>query len=102
MTMTLNPCPLSARLLGGDTCCRAGQMTREKGKDLFPAIERLFGPVGVAPGIEEGVPGAIVAIEFVVLAEAFEHGLGSVHLIGRWVGVVIAENAQQRAIQLLG
>ena len=77
-------------------------MAREKGKHLFPAIQRLFGPVGVAPSIEEGVTGAIVAIEFVVLAKAFEHGLGPVHLIGGRVAVVIAENAQQRAIQFPG
>ena len=28
-------------------------MACEKSKDLFPAIQRLFGPVGVAPRIEE-------------------------------------------------
>ena len=77
-------------------------MAREKCKDLFPAIQRLFGPVGVAPGIKEGVPGAIIAIKFVVFAKTLKHGLGPVHLIGGWIGVVIAENAQQRATQLLG
>src|SRR5262252_3222380 len=76
-------------------------MALEKGKDIFPAIQRLFRPVSVAPGIEEGVPSAIVAMEFIVFAKTFEHRLGPVHLIGGRIGVVIAENAQQRTIQLL-
>ena len=77
-------------------------MAREKRKDFLPAIQCLFGPVGVAPRVEEGMPGAMVAIEFVVFAKTFEHGLGSIHLIRGRVGVVVAENAEQRAVQLLG
>src|ERR1700746_872347 len=100
--MTLNPRLLYARLLGGDTGCRARQIAREKRKDLFPAIQRLFGPGGVARRVKEGVPGAIVAVEFIVFAKAFKYGLGPVHLVRGRIGVVISENTQQRAIQLLG
>src|SRR5262249_30740726 len=89
-------------LIGGNTCRRTSQVAREKRKDLLPAIQRLFGPVGVAPRVKEGVPGAIVAIELVIFAKAFEHSLGPVHLIGGRIGVVVAENAQQRTIQVLG
>src|SRR5690349_10896840 len=75
-----NPRLLSARLLGGDARRRAGQIAREKSKNLFPPIQRLFRTIGAAPGVKEGVPGAIVAMEFVILAKTFEHGLGPVHL----------------------
>src|SRR5262249_41724857 len=67
-----DPNSLSNRLLGGDACCRSRQMARQKRKDLFPAIERLFGPVGVAERVEEGVSGAIIAMEFVVFAKPLE------------------------------
>jgi hypothetical protein len=74
----------------------------QEGKNLLPAIQRLFGPVRVTAGVEERMPGAVVAMEFVILAEALEHRLGPVHLIGGRVGVVVTENAKEWTSQLLG
>src|ERR1700730_8860155 len=39
---------------------------------------------------------AVVAVEFVVLAEFLEHRFGAVHLIGGRVVIIVAENSQQR------
>src|SRR6266702_8492214 len=88
-------------LFSGDAGCGSREMPFEESKNLLPAIQRLFGPVRVARCIEERMPGAIVAMEFVFLAEALEHRLGPVHLIGRRVGVVVTENAKEWTTQLL-
>ena len=77
-------------------------MPFEESKNLLPAIQCLFGPIRVAAGVEERMPGAVVAMEFVILAEALEYRLGPVHLIGRRVGVVVTENAKEWTTQLLG
>jgi len=41
------------------------------------------------------VAGAVVTVELVVLAEPPQLRLVLVHLIGRWVAVVVAEDAEQ-------
>ena len=46
--------------------------------------------------------GAVVAVEFVILAEPLEHRLGAVDLIGGRILVVVAENAEQRTGHFLG
>ena len=46
--------------------------------------------------------GAVVAVELVGLAELLEHRLGPVDLIGRRVGIVVAEDAEQWAAQVFG
>ena len=72
-------------------------MLVEEGEHLLPAVGGLFGAVGDARGVEEGVAGAVVAVELVVLAELLQHRLGAVDLIGVRVLVVVAEDAEQRA-----
>src|SRR5207253_1634622 len=69
---------------------------------LAPAIHCLLGSVERPVPIEEGVAGAIVAIELVHLATLLELGLVLVHLLGARRAVVIAEYAEQRAAQVLG
>ncbi len=56
-------------------------MAVEEG-DAPPAIHGLVRPISVARVVEECVPGAIVAVEFVILAKALEHRLGAIDLIG--------------------
>ena len=51
-------------------CAGRDEMLVEEGEHLPPAVRRLLGPVGDAAGVEEGVAGAVVAVEFVRLAEA--------------------------------
>src|SRR5579862_7325085 len=89
-------------LLGCDTAGRRRQLTIEEIKDLAPAVDRLLGPIGVAQRVEEGVSGAVVAVELVGLAEFLQHRLGAVDLVGGRIGVVVAENAEQRTGHLLG
>src|SRR5205823_2852657 len=71
-------------------------------KDLVPAIGRLLGPVGGAGGIEEGMAAAVVAVEFVVLAELLEYLLGAVGVLAVGVLVVVAKDAKDRTRHLLG
>jgi len=68
-----------------------GEMLAQKGKDLGPAVGRLFGAITCAHGVEEGVAGAVIAVELTGFAEALEHGLGAIDLILVGVLVVIAE-----------
>src|ERR1700730_10022252 len=89
-------------LFGSDGGCRSREMPFEESKHLLPAIQRLFRPVRVAAGVEERMPGAVVAMEFVILAEALEHRLAPVHQIGGRVDVVITKNTKERTTQLLG
>src|SRR2546422_11616085 len=80
---------------------RLGEMRAEEGKHLVPAVQRLLRPVGDARGIEEGVAGTVVAVKLVGLAELLEHRLGAVDLIPVGVLIIVAEQAKQRAPQLL-
>ena len=72
-------------------------------ENLFPAVRcglRAIG--GAARVIEEGVAGAVVAMELVILACFLELRLGAVDLIAAWVLVVVAEQAEQRRSHLAG
>ena len=51
--------------------------------------------------IEEAVAGAVVAVELVRLAVLLEFGLVLVHLFGAGRAVVVAEDAEQRAGEVL-
>jgi hypothetical protein len=73
----------------------------EEGPDLIPAIDCLLLPVGRPVIVEEAVAGAVIAVEFVILAVFLQLLLMLIHL-GRGGGlVVIAEEPQQRARQVL-
>src|SRR2546429_5756406 len=75
-------------------------MFAEERKHLVPAVERLLGAVGGTRGVEKSMAGAVVAVEFVILAELLEHGFGAVHLVAVGVFIVVAEQAEQRTAQL--
>src|SRR4026207_650253 len=78
------------------------QMLAEEGEQLAPAIHRLLGPVDRPVPIEEAVAGAVVAVELVGLAVLLELGLMLIRLLGARRAVVIAEQADQRAAEILG
>src|SRR5207248_11129819 len=69
--------------------------------DLLPAVERLLDAVGRAVIIEEPVPGAVIAVELVVLAVLLEFGLVLVDLLRSRSAVFVAEDTEQRAGQVL-
>src|SRR5271155_3717857 len=77
-------------------------MAIEEVEYLAPAVQGLLGPVSITLPIEERMAGAIVAVEFVILAELLQRSLGAVNLVNRRVVVVIAENTEQWAVHLLG
>src|SRR5574341_2652172 len=92
---------LGLRLGGG---CRSlgAEMFLEKCEDLAPAARRLLRPMRRARGVEEGVAGAVVAIELVALAEPLEHLFGAVEVLAIGILVVVAEQPEQRTLHLLG
>src|ERR1700719_2971282 len=76
-------------------------MLAEEGEHLAPAIHGLRGPVEWPVPIEDAVASSVVAIELVGLAVLLEFGLVLVHLLGARRAVVIAEDADQRAAEVL-
>src|SRR5450631_4281537 len=78
------------------------QMLAEEGEHLAPAIHRRLGPVERPVPIPDAVAGAVVAVEFVGLAVFLELGLVLVDLLGTRRAVVIAEQADDRAAEVLG
>src|SRR5688572_8962443 len=64
---------------------RGLQVTSEERVDLLPGVGRLLRAVAVAVGGEEGVSGAVVAVELVGLAQALQLFLGAVDLLRRRV-----------------
>src|ERR1700745_40953 len=79
-----------------------GDVLAEAGEYLAPAVHRLLGPVQRPVPIEEAVAGAVVAMKLVILAVLLQLGLVLFHLLGAWRTIVIAEQAEQRAGQVLG
>jgi hypothetical protein len=75
------------------------QVLAEEAEDLAPAVHRLLDPVERPVPVEEAVAGAVVAVELVVLAELLELGLVLVDLLGAGRAVVVAEQAEQRALR---
>src|ERR1700761_4086529 len=70
-------------------------------EDLAPAIHGLFRPVQRTMPIEEAVARAIVAMEFVILALLLEFGFVLIHLLRAWRPVIVAEQTQQRTVEIL-
>src|SRR5580692_309658 len=77
-------------------------MAIEEGENFLPSVQSLLRPISVAPCIEERVAGAVVTVEFVILAKFLEYYLGAIDLIGRRICVVVTENAKQRAVHPFG
>src|ERR1700680_1832684 len=77
------------------------QIFAEEGPYLVPAIHRLLGPIERPVPIEEAVAGTVVAVELIILAVLFEFGLVLVHLLGARCAIIVAEQAEQRAAEIL-
>src|SRR5882724_9140145 len=77
-------------------------MLAEEGQHLAPTIHRSFRPVERPVPIPDAMAGTVVAVELVRLAVLLELGLVLVHLLGAWRAVVIAEDADDRAGEVLG
>src|SRR6266851_6354382 len=80
----------------------AGQVTAVEVPDLLPAVHGCIRPVRGPVHGEEGVPGAGVAVELVRLPGLGEDLVQFANLVRRGAGVVVAEQAEQRAGQVLG
>src|SRR6202048_4516560 len=76
-------------------------MLAEEGEHLAPAIHCLLGPIERPVPIEEAMAGTVIAVELVRLAVLLELGLVLVHLLGTRRAVVVAEEAKQRAAEVL-
>src|SRR5882672_5616127 len=77
------------------------QVLAEKREYLAPAIHGLLGPIERPVPIEEAVAGAVVAVELVRLAMLLELGFVLVHLLRARCAIVVAEEAEQRAAEIL-
>src|SRR5579862_9633997 len=80
----------------------ARKVAGEEGEDLLPGVHRLLGPVDRPVVVDEAVAGPVVPVELVVLAVPLQLRLVLVHLRGRGVGVVVAEDPEQRRRQVGG
>src|SRR6516165_3849914 len=79
-----------------------GQVAAEPGEDLLPAVDRVFCAVGGADHREERMPGTLVGVELIRLALRLQFLFELRDLVGRGVLVIRAEQAEQRAGQVLG
>ena len=71
-------------------------MLAEEAQHLFPAVHGSLDIVAGTVYGEEAVSRAVIAVELIVLAVLLEGLLRLVHVGGRWAGVVVSEQAQQR------
>src|SRR5258708_4993352 len=76
-------------------------MLAEESPYLVPAIHRLLGPIERPVPIEEAMAGAVVAMELIRLAVLLELGLVLVHLLRARCAILVAEEAEQRATEIL-
>src|SRR5271165_16037 len=86
------------RPAGSPLGTRGAEMLVEEPKDLVPTVDRLLGAVIRAIVCKERVASPVITVELVVLAEPLQFGLGAVDLIRRRVRILVAEQAQERAI----
>lgn len=68
-----------------------GQIVAEEGPDFFPTVDCLGLAVAGPVIVEEAVAGAIVHVEFVVLAVALEGFLVNCDVINGWAVIFGAE-----------
>src|SRR5262245_32895727 len=76
-----------------------GEVAAVELADPLPAVDRGVHAVAGALRGEERVPGAVVGVELVLLAEAGEDAVELRDLVRRRVLVVVAEQAEERAAQ---
>src|SRR3954466_12030784 len=77
------------------------QVPLEEREYLSPTVDCLLRTVARAVRGEEAVTGAVVAVEVIGLAQALEHVLCTVDLVGRRRKVLVAEDPQERTAELL-
>src|SRR6185503_12255514 len=77
------------------------QVLAEERPYLAPAIHCLLGPIERPVPIEEAVARTVVAVELVRLAVLLERGLVLVHLLRARCAILVAEQAEQRATEVL-
>src|SRR5580693_219769 len=77
------------------------QMLAEEGEHLAPAVHGLLGPIERPVPVPDAVAGAVVAIKLVRLAVLLELSFVLVHLLGARRAVVVAEDADERAAEVL-
>src|SRR3954451_12701128 len=75
-------------------------MLAEEGEHFAPAIHCGLGPVERPVPIPDAVAGAVVAVKFVILAVLLQRGLVLIHLLWAWRAIVVAEQPDQRAIEI--
>ena len=73
---------------------RCAEMLVKEGEHLVPAIDRLLRAVIWPITRKEGMAGAVIAVELVILAVFLQFRLGAVDLIGRRVRILVAEQSQ--------
>ena len=76
-------------------------MLAEEGIHLAPAVHCLLGPIKRPVPIEEAVAGTVVAVKLVRLAVLLEFLLVLVHLLRARCAIFVAEQAEQRAAEVL-
>jgi len=76
-------------------------MLGEERKYLAPAVHCLLGPIQRPVPIEEAVAGTVVAVELTRLTVLFEFSLVLVHLLRAGCAILVAEQAEQRAAEVL-
>src|SRR5439155_19032253 len=81
--------------------CRCAEVLFVEREDFRPRVRRLDRSIAGAINREEAVAGAVVAVEIVVLAKLLQDLFGAVDVGGRWPFVVVAEDAEERAVEIL-
>jgi hypothetical protein len=74
----------------------------QESKDFLPTIDRLLLPIGGPIIVEEAVAGTVIPVELVGFAVLLQLLLMLVHLGRGRSLVVIAKEAQERALQVFG
>src|SRR6266498_1769202 len=92
---------MSSSLGGSRLGGRSSEMFLEECEHFLPGIDGLLGPIGGPAPVEERMPGAVVAVELVGLAEALERLLGPIHVVDRRILVAVPKDTKQRTAKLL-
>src|ERR1700730_17794923 len=78
-----------------------GQVLVQEREYLLPAVQRLLDAVGRPVVVEEAVPGAVIAMELILLAVLLQLRLVLVHLLRCRRTILVAEQTEQRAGEAL-
>ena len=81
---------------------RSTQIFFKKRKDFLPAVDCLLLAVCRTMIIKETMTGAIISMEFIILAVLLKFGFVLIYLLRRRVAIVIAEYSQDGAGEISG